>query len=224
MTTAEALDDLRSRVLSGYPILLLRTFEEQRWESELAILALELERGLVVWSATSGPQPPPSTAGSQGDVVQFLGEIERYPPEHLFLLKDLHQHLEDPRVIRRLRDMLPTLQREQKTLLLMGPVDDLPLELSKDISIVELPLPGIEELRQELTNVLEERDGITKLELDDRQTEHMLNAVLGLTAQEAHKAFSRALQGKEEVTDDVYAALVAEKTPHGPGGATARIL
>ncbi|MBL8850584.1 MAG: AAA family ATPase [Planctomycetaceae bacterium] len=211
MTTAEALDDLRSRVLSGYPILLLRTFEEQRWEAELSVLALELERGLVTWSVTSGPQPPSSASGGRAEPVLFLSEIEQYPSEHLFLLKDLHPHLQDARVVRKLRDMLPQLQSEQKTLLLMGPVDDVPLELSKDVTIVELPLPGIEELRQSLLNVMAERDAPVDLDVDARQEEHLLNSVLGLTAQEAEKAFARALQGREEINDEVYAALVAEK-------------
>ena len=195
MTTADALDDIRSRVLSRYPVLLLRTFEEQRWESELAVLALELEHGLVTWSATGGPQPPPSADSRNGDAVQFLNEIASYPSDHIFLLKDLHQQLEDPRVVRKLRDMLPQLQADRKTLLLMSPVDDLPLELSKDVSVVELPLPGIEELRQELADVLQERDAPAPLAVDERQTEHILHAVLGLTAQEARKAFSRAAAG-----------------------------
>lgn len=211
MTTAEALDDLRSRVLSGYPILLLRTFEEQRWETELSVLALELERGLVTWSATGGPQPPASDSTAPVDAEEFLGEIAAYPPDHLFLLKDLHPQLRDPRVVRKLRDLIPELQAERKTLLLTSPVDELPLELSKDVSVIELPLPGVEELRQELTAVLEERDGVAPLEIDMKQTEHLLNSVLGLTAQEARKAFARALQGREEINDEVYAALVAEK-------------
>lgn len=211
MTTAEALDDLRSRILSGYPILMLRTFEEQRWEAELSVLALELERGLVTWTATSGPQPPPSSAGGRADPVLFLSEIAEYPPEHLFLLKDLHAHLQDARVVRKLRDLLPQLQAERKTLLLIGPVDELPVELSKDVSIIELPLPGVAELRQELAEVLDERDGAGRLDIDEKQAEHLLNSVLGLTAQEARKAFARALQGREEITDEVYAALVAEK-------------
>lgn len=211
MTTAEALDDLRSRILSGYPILMLRTFEEQRWEAELAILALEMERGLVTWSSTSGPQPPPSASGGQTDAILFLNEIAEYPPEHLFLLKDLHPHLRDARVVRKLRDILPQLRAERKTLLLSGPVDELPLELQKDVSVVELPLPGIAELRQELTAVLDERENGARFEIDEKQIEHLLNSVLGLTAQEASKAFARALQGREEVNDEVYAALVAEK-------------
>lgn len=212
MTTAEALDDLRSRVMSEYVILLLRTYEEQRWENELADLALELERGLVVWSVTSGPQPALRSDGNgRPDALAFLEQVEQYPPDHLFLLKDLHPHLSDPRVVRKLRDMVSPLQRHNKTLLLMGPVDDVPLELIKDVSIIELPLPGIEEMRRELADVLATRDGFGTLEVDPKQEEHLLNAVLGLTAQEARKAFSRALQGQEEISDEVYVALVAEK-------------
>ena len=58
MSTSDALDTLRSRVLSRYTMLFLKTWEEERWEAELAGLAQEIERGLVIWSATSGWQPP----------------------------------------------------------------------------------------------------------------------------------------------------------------------
>jgi ATP-dependent 26S proteasome regulatory subunit len=212
MTTSETLDDLRSRILSHYTLLVLRTFEEERWESELAELALELERGLVVWSVTSGPQPSLRSNGNgRLDPLAFLEQIAEYPPEHLFLLKDLHPYLKDPAVVRKLRDMVPLLREQQKTLLLMGPVDDVPLELVKDVSILELPLPGIEEMRAELGQVLAGHDAFEPLVPDARQEEHLLNAVLGLTAAEARKAFARALQGREEVNDEVYAALVAEK-------------
>ncbi len=212
MTTSETLDDLRSRILSHYTLLVLRTFEEERWESELAELALELERGLVVWSVTSGPQPSLRSNGNgKLDPLAFLEQIAEYPPEHLFLLKDLHPYLKDPAVVRKLRDMVPLLREQQKTLLLMGPVDDVPLELVKDVSILELPLPGVEEMRAELGQVLAGHDAFEPLVPDARQEEHLLNAVLGLTAAEARKAFARALQGREEVNDEVYAALVAEK-------------
>lgn len=212
MTTADALDDLRSRILSQYVILVLRTYEEQRWEDELADLALELEQGLVVWSVTAGPQPALRSDGNgRPDTLAFLDQIAEYPPDHIFLLKDLHPLLEDPRVVRKLRDMIPGLRRQNKTLLLMGPVDDVPLELLKDVSTIELPLPGIEEMREQLHAVIAQHNGFDPLELDTRQEEHLINAVMGLTAQEACKALARALQGRDEIDDQVYAALVAEK-------------
>lgn len=211
MTTTEALDDLRARILSGDPLLLLRTFEEQRWEAELAELALELDRGLVAWSLTAGPRPALRAVEERPDATVFLEQIEQYPPDHLFLLKDFARHLDDGRVVRKLRDMLGGLQRQNKTLLLIGPLDTVPLELTRDVSVVELPLPGVAELRQELAAVLQEQDGAGPASLSARQEEHLVNAVLGLTGQEARKAFARALQGREEIDDDVYAALVAEK-------------
>ncbi|MCA9054324.1 MAG: AAA family ATPase [Planctomycetaceae bacterium] len=210
MTTSQALDDLRLRILARYPLLVLRTYEEQRWEEELAELALELERGLVTWSVTAGAQPALASNGSPPDPLQFLEQVGEYPPEHLFLLKDLHPYLDDPRVVRKLRDMLPRLVAEQKTLLLMGPIDDVPVELVKEVTSLELPLPGIEEMRSELHAAIAERpEG--SIEMTPDQEEHLVKAVLGLTAHESRKAFARALQGIDAVSDEVYAALVAEK-------------
>ena len=42
LLTTDVLDDLRQRILSEYPLLFLQTFEEQRWEEEIASLALEI--------------------------------------------------------------------------------------------------------------------------------------------------------------------------------------
>jgi len=207
LTTAAALDDLRTRLLSGYPLLLLRTYEEERWETALAELVLEIERGIVTWSAMTGAQP--SLNGESFEPLEFLRQVSEYPPEHVFLLKDLHPYLKDAGVVRRLRDMLPKLRERKQTLLLMSPVDDVPVELIKDLSVLEMPLPGLDEMREVLHAVQEEI--APDVVLDERQEEHLLKAVLGLTAQEARKAFARSLQGREEITDDVYASLVAEK-------------
>lgn len=210
MTTTDALDDLRLRILAGYPLLVLRTYEEQRWEEELADLGLELERGLVTWSVTGGAHPSLEPNGRKPDPLEFLEQLAQYPAEHLFLLKDLHPFLQEPRVVRKLRDLLPDLTAQRKTLLLMGPIDDVPVELVKDVTVLELPLPGLEEMRLELQHVLQQ-GGPAAPAVSADQEEHLLKAVLGLTAIEARKAFARALQGRDDVTDEVYAALVAEK-------------
>src|SRR5580765_5343062 len=123
MTSTSALDQIRSRIQSRYTLLFLKTWEEERWETSLAELALEIERGLVVWTVTDGAQPPPGPdASKNGDPLAFLDEIDAYPPEHLFLIKDFHPYLSDPRVIRKLRDLTTRLGEQKKTLLFMGPI------------------------------------------------------------------------------------------------------
>ena len=217
MTTADAIDDLQSRILAGETLLFLETFEEERWEEELAELAAEVERGLVVWSVTSGPQPPPGAdAESDGGPLGFLAQVAAYPREHLFLLKDFHPFFKEPRVVRQLRDMLRQLAADRKTLIFLGPVADVPLELGKEVTVAELPLPGVEEMRTELDEALaslaesngEEAD---RLLPSPQQTDHLVKAVLGLTVREAGRAFRRALLGRDRIDDAVYAQLVAEK-------------
>jgi ATP-dependent 26S proteasome regulatory subunit len=206
LTTAAALDDLRTRLLSDYPILLLRTYEEERWEAAIAEMAEELDRGLVTWTSMSGAQP--ALNGDAADALHFLKQVSQYPEDHLFLLKDLHPYLKDAAVVRQLRDMLPALRAARQTLLLISPVDEVPVELLKDMTVLEMPLPGLDEMREVLRSALEKTPD---LDVGDREEEHLVKAVMGLTAQEARKAFARALQGREEISDAVYAALVAEK-------------
>ncbi len=107
-TTASALDDLRLRITAGYPLLLLRTYEEERWTRALGELCDEMEKGLVTWSETSGAEPPLRDAVFEP--LAFLRQTADYPSDHVFLLRDLHPHLKDPAVVRQLRDLIPGLR------------------------------------------------------------------------------------------------------------------
>jgi len=207
LNTATALEDLRLRILSGYPLLLLRTYEEERWTRTLAELCGEMEKGLVTWSATSGAQPPLTELVREP--IEFLRQTADYPEDHVFLLKDLHPHLKDAAVVRQLRDLIPGLRERRQSILLVTPVDDVPVELVKDLFVMQLPLPGLEEIREVLNEVRQSMPN--DVAMDPAQEEHILKAVLGLTAEEARKAFARALQGREEIDDGVYAGLVSEK-------------
>ncbi len=159
MLTSEAIGNLRSRLLSGFTILFLETWEEDRWESQLKTLARDLELGLVVWSVTDGLQPPlHESDGKSSDPLALLGQIENYAPENLFLLKDFHPYLTDAKVVRKLRDLVPNLQQQNKSLLFIGPNSVIPMELRKDAIRIELPWPGIPEIRHELNAVLEQRN------------------------------------------------------------------
>ena len=213
MNTSEALDTLRSRVLSRYTMLFLKTWEEERWEGELSELALEIERGLVTWSSTSGWKPAIGNGSVSESPATFLDDIAAYPSEHVFLLKDFHPFLDDPTVVRRLRDLVPTLTEQKKTLLFVGPVSRIPVELQSEAVAMELPLPDLEEMREQLAAVFLERreSGEPTLEFDTVSEERLLKAVLGLTAREGRKALARALLGRDEVDDDLFRQLVSEK-------------
>ncbi|MEX0728653.1 MAG: AAA family ATPase [Planctomycetaceae bacterium] len=215
MSTSEVLENLRSRILSGYTLIFLKSWEEERWENELAQLALEMEWGLVTWSATTGPQPPISQDAAEAgrDPQNFFDQIAQYPSQHVFLMKDLSPHFENPAVLRKLRDIIPALADQQKILFCLGPGADIPVPLQKEAVQIELPLPGSEELREVLQSVLghEDPDNGVHLELTPAEEERVVKSLLGLTVREARKALTRAIHGHDSFSDEIIVALVSEK-------------
>lgn len=214
MNTEGILDDLRSRIEAGYPLLFLQTWEEQRWEAELAELALEIERGLVTWTVTGGLQPPPSSESTEEPSAwQLLQQLGQYPPGHVFLIKDFHAWISDPVIVRRLRDLLNELIVSQKTLVFLGPVAEIPFDLAKDGVKIQLPLPGYEDLKSEFDAAITERrdTGDTDLFLTEDEEDKLIKAVMGLSTQEARKAWRRSLHGCAQLNDDVFTTLIAEK-------------
>ncbi len=223
---SDVLDVIRERVLCRFPILFLSTWEEERWESELASLALDLDRGLVTWTATGGALPPLDelvpgvenrSSSANGRTVSqaeaFLAQIRDYPRDHVFLLKDFHPWLKDPLVVRRLRDLVPNLIAQNKTVLIMGPSADVPNDLIRDAVSIELPLPGLPELHDELQDLMIQRQhqGETAIALNQKQEERLLKTLLGLTTKQARLALSRALLGRHAIDDSVFDLLISEK-------------
>jgi ATP-dependent 26S proteasome regulatory subunit len=214
MSTSETLAQLQSRILSHFSLMFLSTWEEERWEAELAALATEMDRGLVTWSATQGAQPSLNgNASAMIDAAEFLRHLPDFPREQLFLLKDFRPYLSDPRIVRQLRDLVPRLIEQDKTLLFIGPDAEIPLELLKDAIKLELPLPGLAELHQELKQALaaENARRSVPLTVTRDQEERLVRTMLGLTAAQARKSFARALLGRREIDEDVYAQLIGEK-------------
>ena len=214
MATADTLAQLKSRILSHFSMMFLSTWEEERWEAELAALATEMDRGLVTWTVTRGAQPPLNgNESAMIDAAEFLRHVPDFPPQQLFLLKDFRPYLADPQIVRQLRDLAPVLIEQNKTLLFMGPETDIPLELQKDALKFDLPLPGLDELHTELRGVVaaDNAHRPAPLVISPEQEERLVRTMLGLTATQARKSFQRAFLGRNEIDEEIFAQLIGEK-------------
>ena len=214
MKTEEVLEDIRSRVEAGYPLLFLKTAEENRWERAITDLTKEMELGFAVWTITRGLEPP--LARDEDAITTatgFLRQLGSYPAGHLFLVKDFHPYFDDPVNIRLIRDLLPDLVAQKKTLLMFGPVLDVPLELEKDAVKINLPLPAYEDLQNELDELLDRLKGEQRVipVLSDFDQDRLIKATMGLSANEAKNAWQRALNRRTKLDDAVFTTLIAEK-------------
>ncbi len=206
-------------VRARYPLIYLVTWEEQRVEALLCDLARAHGKDVVEWSATRGLTA--LTGGLRGvdaadtrDPLAALLAIPALQNPALVLLKDFHHALEQPVVVRALRELGVKLKSAFTTVLLVGPTLRLPDELEKDVSVIDVPLPTREDLMQMLRDIARV---VTKakravVELSVEQAEALVGAAHGLTLSEAENAFAKAIARDNRLDGGDLKLILEEKT------------
>lgn len=79
----------------------------------------------------------------------------------------------------------------------------MPIELQKDIAILDFDLPDINEIMEVMERLMSDNKGNIDIELNDNEKLSLCKAALGLTLQEAENAFAKAIvmDGKLSVRD-----------------------
>ena len=145
---------------------------------------------------------------STREPVQALANMESMTVEAVYILKDFHRHMDDPVVVRRLRDVGQKFSANRKTVVITAPEIAVPMELCKLVEYFDLPLPDRERL-QEIIHETFTRMSKTytlKLQLDAAGVDAMAANLRGLTEEESERAISQALVTRyalspESVTD-----------------------
>jgi ATP-dependent 26S proteasome regulatory subunit len=129
------------------------------------------------------------------DPAKVLAHMEGLTVEGAFILKDFHRHLEDPVVIRRLRDVGQKFQTNRRTLILTAPSIQIPPELASLVEYLELPLPDRARLRQIVDEMLVRLSKTHTLgrKLDPAGIDAVVANLRGLTEEESERAVSQAL-------------------------------
>ena len=140
--------------------------------------------------------------------VQALANMESVTIEAVFILKDFHRHMDDPVVIRRLRDVGQKFATNRRTVIITAPEIAVPAELTTLVEYFDLPLPDRDRLQEIIKEVFVRlsKSYTLKLQLDDAGVDAMSANLRGLTEQEAERAISQALVTRyalcpESVTD-----------------------
>jgi hypothetical protein len=140
--------------------------------------------------------------------VQALANMESMTVEGVFILKDFHRHMDDPVVVRRLRDVGQKFAANRRTVVITAPEIAVPAELTTLVEYFDLPLPDRERLREIIHEVLARLSKTYALtvQLDAAGVDAMSANLRGLTEEEGERAISQALVTRhalcaETVTD-----------------------
>jgi ATP-dependent 26S proteasome regulatory subunit len=234
------LERLKVLLDSSTPIVVMETVEEVRAVRLVRAACSALNLAAFEWTIASGLArsgsgslesrlemqiPGGYRAGMVDDVAEsakalyesrdpakMLGNLEGITIEAAFILKDLHRHMDDPVVVRRLRDVGQKFATNRRTVILTAPKISIPPELASLVEFLELPIPDRPRLRQIIDEVLFRVSKTHTLQrrLDPNGLEVMAENLRGLTEEEAERAISQALVARyalcpETVTDVVEA-------------------
>jgi ATP-dependent 26S proteasome regulatory subunit len=198
--------ELETLIRARYPLIYVVSWEEGRVEEALRTISSSRGKRMMVWSVTHGMVSSPTARDLNTRVpMAALDAIENSKDPAVFVLKDFHAFITDTEITRRLRDLTYSLKTTYKTVVIVAPTLKLPAELEKEVTVVDYALPSLEDLDRLLEKIIQSVKNNqhidTKLTEDER--EHLLEAALGLTANEAENVFARSLVEKRKFDVDV---------------------
>lgn len=205
-------EELSILIQAQYPLIYLVTSEEERVEQVISTIAQgKPQRRLYIWTVTHGiveyGQPRNVTQHNTVSPEAAIEWVTRQREPGLFVFKDLHPFYSAP-VIRWLRDAIASFKGTQKTIILMSPVQEIPIELEKEVAVLDFPMPDMAELNNVLSQQLEQVRG---RRITTEAREKLLKAALGLTHDEAEKVYRKAQVTAGRLTEEEVGVVLSEK-------------
>jgi len=212
--------EIETLIRARYPILYVVTWEEQRVAAWVADIAKKRDKKLFEWSCTTGLVPHGTSLQSQKvraqatrDPLVALDAVIDHVEPALYLFKDFHPFLSKGNfaVVRRLKEIAVHLRHSPKTILLLSPALEVPVELEKEITVVDFPLPGLRDLSDALDAIVKDVGAHVKVDLDAAGRERLLKAAQGLTLTETENAIAKILVANARLDADDVSAVFSEK-------------
>lgn len=187
---------IETLIRARYPLIYVVSYEESRVDDEMSRITKDRKKELYKWSITKGLEMPDGSLLSDfKDPIKVLEYILQADVNGVFVMKDYHPYLNEPVVVRKLRDVAHALKTSMKNVVFISPVLKIPMELEKEFSVIDYNLPGKEEISEIIKNISANIGDISKLEISKNPTlfQKVTEAALGLTAEEAENVFAKSL-------------------------------
>ncbi len=216
MGESRAFQALREMFQGGRPLIFVCSPEEDRIHTlllEVADCLFPKPMPVWSWSLTMGLLPPNGNVGEKLGPQAVLDFIASHGKPGIFQLKDFHESMAgNPQIRRRLRDLYELCLDSGKFVVLTSPLRIIPEELSRQVALVELHAPDIEELldflRRETVTIA---DRGLAVDASDSTLFAMARALQGLTLDESRHALRRALAVSGGLNADSLPYLLDEK-------------
>lgn len=210
--------ELECFIRARYAAIYITTFEEERCISIASSIALRLNKRILIWTSTKGFI---TTNGASIDnksldfrtAVEMAEKLGKEPT--LFLWCDIHSYFKNqPVYIRCFKELCQQLREGcPSNSLIISPVMEIPTELQKEITILDLPLPDRKEANQIVQSFIKNYAGQQGLSVTNNEEElsSLSQASLGLSQAEMENSLAKSLVKYRAITGNQVKSILEEK-------------
>jgi len=200
---------------SGIPIVAIESPDERRVLGML--LGLAMKRGLPFkeWTLTRGLRTggldaPTSNAAEHEDPEEMLAHIASQSGAGIYALCDLHPWLDEPKVVRYLKDIALEHETRGCVLVLVSHRLTIPPELSRLTAAFKIKLPSDEELmaivRKQAQEWVATNEG-KRVKTDNETLTKLIANLRGVTHADAHVLIRHAVFNDGSITESDIPAI-----------------
>jgi hypothetical protein len=212
---ASATEQLRKVILGRHALVYLRTWEEERAVGLLTALARSVygEQGTIwSWSCVEGLAGAADAEATRDPLLAIRAVVQaatETPARRGFaIFRDLPAFFVRPDVVRALREAYVQMRERGCFLFIVSPPAALPELLAKETFLVDLELPGEDELGARIEATARQFPDTV---LDPGLVDELALGLRGLTLNEANHILQRIYRGNLSRREDVLGELFADK-------------
>lgn len=210
-------------VQSSCPFVWIQTHEEQKVCREIVLaqqaITQEKKKGhsVLEWDSQNGltrsdssKSQPIRDTKSAIDLLNYL-HSDSCLPNQIFLVKDFHPFLENPIIVRSLRNLVAKFKTKGSTFTFISPVIRIPIELDKEIKPMEYALPSEAAIADRFDFIYRSGNKDGKIAMDVNIRAKAIEAAKGMTSDEVESTFALALVQNKKYNQDYVDTVFSEK-------------
>ena len=190
---------------AGYPAIYFVTREDMVALKEIQEASVALERKLYLWRFGTGVEElgdkKNQVVADTGSPTEVLSKITAIAgkgakgggTKAIVVLRDFHDFLEDPMVRSLLKDVIPEFKLSNRMLIITAPMPKIPPELEKEVALLEGGLPDKNQIAALIDGIVSGGNLPPDMIPNAERRKDLVEAAMGLTANEAENALSLSL-------------------------------
>ncbi|MEM9482594.1 MAG: AAA family ATPase [Cyanobacteria bacterium P01_F01_bin.116] len=204
-------EELGLLIRARYPLVYIPTREEERAEEAIAAVAAKTGgRAVYVWDFVDGYRGNPTDAGSgRRNPLQALEFVEQLSSSAaaILILRDFHRFLDDIAVSRKLRNLARLLKSQPKNIIILSAQLTIPDELSELLTVLEFPLPTVEDIRHEVEALLGAMGSLPA----PKALDELVRSCQGLSMERIRRVLARGIAANGAFSPDDIGLILQEK-------------